>query len=298
VLKTAVAPRALVLLAVLTLVWGTNWVLFPHAVREVSVWTFRAVGVTVAGLALLAWARWRGMPMSIPRVHWLRVGLATLAYMVVWNICSTYAAIMLPTGQSAVLGFTMPLWSALIAWLVLRQSLSGRLVLAVALGSAAVVLLMVPSFASFADAPMGLAMGLLAAVGWAVGTLILKHKPIDVPAAVLTGWQLLLTAVPITFGAFALGDGRWFMPSWKTILIIGYISLVPMGIGNACWFAIVGMLPANVAGLSAVAVPIVAMISGAVVAGEPLGWMQWLAMACTAAALSLAVLKPKAAPAN
>jgi len=52
------------------------------------------------------------------------------------------------------------------------------------------------------------------------------------------------------------------------------------------------MLPANVAGLSSVMVPVVAMISGAVVHGEPLGPMQWLAMACCAVALSLALLKP------
>ena len=40
------------LLAILTLVWGTNWSLFPLVVREVSVWTFRAVGVFIAGITL------------------------------------------------------------------------------------------------------------------------------------------------------------------------------------------------------------------------------------------------------
>ena len=49
-----IPPRAILLLALLTLVWGTNWGLFPYAVREVSVWTFRAVSVLGAGLALLA----------------------------------------------------------------------------------------------------------------------------------------------------------------------------------------------------------------------------------------------------
>ncbi|HEX2542629.1 MAG TPA: EamA family transporter [Caldimonas sp.] len=92
-----------------------------------------------------------------------------------------------------------------------------------------------------------------------------------------------------------LGDGQWFVPSWQSVLVIGYIALVPMSIGNVCWFAIVGMLPTNVAGLSSILVPIVAMLSGAVVHGEPLGVLQWLAMACCAAALSLALLKPAAA---
>ena len=112
------------------------------------------------------------------------------------------------------------------------------------------------------------------------------------PATVLTGWQLLITAVPITIGALILGDGQWFVPSWQSILVIGYIALVPMSIGNVSWFAIVGLLPTNVAGLSSILVPVVAMVSGAIVHGEPLGPLQWTAMACCVGALSLALMKP------
>ena len=292
--RAGVPPRALVLLAILTLVWGTNWPLFQYAVREVSVWTFRAVAVLIAGLTLLAVAKARGQSLAVPRRHWGTICAATLCYLVVWNIASTYSAILIPSGQSAVLGFTMPLWSALISWAFLGERMTRRLLLAVVLGGAAVLLLMWPGLAAYADAPAGFALGLLAGFSWAVGTLILKRRDIDVPVTVLTGWQLLITAVPITVGALILGDGQWFVPSWQSILVIGYIALVPMSIGNVCWFAIVGMLPANVAGLSSILVPVVAMISGAVIHAEPLGPLQWLAMACCAAALSLALLKPTA----
>jgi drug/metabolite transporter (DMT)-like permease len=291
-----IPPRALVLLAVLTLVWGTNWPLFAFAVREVSVWTFRAVAVVIAGLVLLLVARLRGQPLAIPRKWWPTIVVATFFYLVLWNIASTYSAILIPSGQSAVLGFTMPLWAALLSWAVPGERLSRRMALAVALGGASVLLLMIPGWDAYARAPLGFALGLLAGFGWAVGTLILKRGQVVVPATVLTGWQLLITAVPTTIGALWLGDGQWFVPSWQTVLVIGYIALVPMSIGNVAWFAIVGMLPVNVAGLSSILVPIVAMVSGAVVHGEPLGPLQWAAMACCAAGLSLALLKPRAAP--
>jgi hypothetical protein len=121
--------RALVLLAILTLVWGTNWPLFPLATREVSVWTFRAVSVFVAGASLLIVARLRGQSLVIARRHWRTIVVATFFYLVVWNIASTYSALLIPSGQSAVLGFTMPLWSALIAWAVLGERLTARLLL-------------------------------------------------------------------------------------------------------------------------------------------------------------------------
>ena len=287
-----IPPRALILLVILTLVWGTNWPLFPFAVREVSVWTFRAIGVTLAGAALLAVARWRGLSLVIPREHWPTVVIATMFYLVLWNITSTYAAILIPSGQAAILGFTMPLWSALISWAVLGERLTGRMLLAVLLGGAGVTLLMVPSFDAYAQAPLGMALGLVAGLGWAIGTLILKRSKVAVSAMVLTGWQLLICAVPITLGALVLGDWHWFMPTWTSIAVITYIALVPMCIGNLCWFSIVGLLPANVAGLSSIMVPVVAMIAGAVVHGEPLGVLQWLAMLCCVGALSLVLLRP------
>jgi len=294
--RSAIPPRALLLLVVLTLVWGTNWPLFPLAVREVSVWTFRAAAVTIAGLALLAVARLRGQSLAVPRRHWPTVAGATFFYLLLWNIASTYAAILIPSGQAAILGFTMPLWAALISWAFLGERLSRRMLVALALGATGVGLLMVRGAQAYAQAPVGFALGLLAGVGWAVGTLILKRRPVGVPATVLTGWQLLITALPITVGALVLGDHQWFVPSWQSIAVIGYIALVPMCIGNVAWFSIVGMLPTNVAGLSSIMVPVVAMVSGAVVHGEPLGPLQWAAMACCVGALALALLKP-AAPA-
>jgi drug/metabolite transporter (DMT)-like permease len=290
----AVPRRALVLLAVLTLVWGTNWPLFAFAVREISVWTFRAVAVVVAGSVLLAVARARGQSLRVPREHWATITLATFFYLVLWNIASTYAALLIPSGQAAILGFTMPLWSALIGWALLGERLGGRMLAGVLLGGAAVGLLMVPGLQAYASAPLGFALGLLSGLGWAVGTLILKRRGVAVGALVLTGWQLLICAVPTTIGALVFAEGPWFVPSWQTVAVVGYIALVPMGIGNAAWFAIVGMLPVNVAGLASIMVPMVAMVSGALVHGEPLGPLQWAAMACCAASLSLVLLQPAA----
>jgi drug/metabolite transporter (DMT)-like permease len=289
----AIPRRALVLLVILTLVWGTNWSLFPVAMREVSAWTFRAISTVVAGGVLLMVAKARGQSLVIGRKYWLPICIATGFYLILWNIATAYATVMLPSGQAAVLGFTMPLWSALISWAVLGERMNRRLLLAVILGGASVILLMVPSFKAYAHAPFGLFLGLVAGLGWAIGTLILKRSKVDVPATVLTGWQLLITAVPTVVGAFVVGDGQWFMPSWQTIAVIAYIALVPTSIGNVAWFSIVGMLPVNVAGLSSIMVPVLAMVTGALVHNEPLGPVQVAAMVCCVASLSLALLKPK-----
>jgi drug/metabolite transporter (DMT)-like permease len=294
--EQAVRRRALVLLALLTLVWGTNWPLFPMVMREISVWTFRSVSMTGAGLLLLCVARLRGQPLAVPRQHWAAVAGGALVYLALWNVGSALAAVLIPSGQAAVLGFTMPVWAALIGWLVFGQRLSARQWGAVALAAAGVLLLAWRNLQAYAQAPLGMALALLSAVGWAVGTLIIKRSGVAVPATVLTGWQLLVASLPVTAGAVAFGQGPWFLPSPLTLLLLAYITIVPMGIGNVAWFSIVGLLPAHVAGVSSILVPVVAMVTGALVHREPLGPLQLLAMACCGGALALTLLAPRRQP--
>jgi drug/metabolite transporter (DMT)-like permease len=74
-----------------------------------------------------------------------------------------------------------------------------------------------------------------------------------------------------------------------------YIALVPMAVGTATWFALVHLLPAQIAGLSSVTIPVVAVIAGVLLFDEPMGPLQVAALACTVAALWLALVPPRGA---
>ena len=289
---TTFPRRAPLLLLLLTILWGTNWPLFPLAMREVSVWSFRSVSVLGAAAILLAVARARGQSLAVPRELWPTLVVASFSNLLIWNIATAYASILIPSGQASMLAYTMPLWSALISMLFLGERLTARLAFALLLGSAGVGLLMAPNFQAYAKAPVGVLLGLLAGLGWAVGTLVLKRRAITVPVTVFTGWQLLVCGIPILLVTLAQPGHSWSLPSAASIAVIAYITIIPMALGNVLWFSIVGLLPANVAGLSAIMVPVVAMVTGAWIHGEPLGPGEWLAMALSVAALWLAVVKP------
>lgn len=280
------------MVVVLTLVWGTNWTLFPLAVRETSVWTFRAVSLVGSGALLLFVARLRGLSLHVPPRQRRGLVLAALTYLVVWNVGSTFAAVLIPSGQAAVLGFTMPLWATLISWLFLGERPSARLWCSVLLASCGVALLAYAARDAYASAPLGFLLGLMAGIGWACGTLILKRAGLTVPPIVSTGWQLLIAAVPISIAALLLGTREPFLPSATTLMVVAYITIVPMALGNITWFSLADRLPAAVSGLSTVMVPMVAMATGAAFRGEPLGPLELASMACCGGALLLVVLKP------
>lgn len=281
------AGAPLRLVGLLTILWGTNWALFPLAVQEVSVWTFRAVSVLGAGGLLLAWCLWQGEDIRIPRRYWITMALAAVLYLGIWNIASTYAAVLIPSGQAALLGFTMPLWATLGARIFLGQRLDRRSLGAIVLVGVGVLLLIARGWKAYAGAPAGFALGLLAGIGWAAGTLVLKQRPVPVNSVVMTAWQLLGTGILFTAIALLLGTRVWFLPSWNSLAVIAYIAFVPMAVGNAAWFSIVRRVPAHVAALSPVLVPVVAMISGAIAHHEPLGLYETLAMACCAGGVAI-----------
>lgn len=286
--------RALALLALLTLVWGTNWPLFAVALRDFSIWTFRVIVVIIAGAALFAVARLRGESLRVPRHLWAPLILASLFNIAIWNILTAAAVRYIPSGQAAVLAYTMPLWFAAISVLFLRERPGGRLLLALTFGAASVVLLAVPNLRLYVDAPLGIACGVGAGLFWALGTAVQKRTDWAGMGLALTAWQITLSLPPILLASAFFAEWVWTVPSWTGLLTTIYIALIPMCIGTATWFAIVGLLPANVAALSSIIVPIVAMVSGNLFLDEPLGATQIGALVCSVVALALALFKPAA----
>ncbi|MGE0423106.1 MAG: DMT family transporter [Reyranellaceae bacterium] len=287
------AATGLVLL--LGVLWGSSWPMFNVVLRELSVWTFRGLAVMGAGLLLLAIARLRGIPLGVPRASWPALLGASLGTISVWYVAATASVLFIPSGQASILGYTMPLWAALMTVLLFGERPTPRLLLALAFGAGTVVLLAIPNLRALADAPVGIGCALTAAIGWAAGTLIQKRADWrGTHPLTLTAWQMTLGSLPILMGAAVLADWRPFIPSWPVLLAAVHLALVPTALGTLVWFRIVHLLPANTAAVSTIIVPVIAMAGGAWAHGEPLGPWQLAALGCCVAALGLALLKPSA----
>ncbi len=285
-----ISPKVLALLGLLTLVWGTNWPLFRIALDELPVWTFRTIVMSTAVLMLTAILVIRGESFAVPRGKWPALIAASAMNIGVWNIATSLAVLYIPSGHASVLAYTMPLWVAVIGFAVFGQRLTGRLLAAILIGAAAVAALMIPNFRDYAQAPLGLFWGLLAGFCWAIGTFIVKRTAWPGMGLSLTFWQVVICLPPIALGAL-LFDGlptQW--PSAKALTATIYTGAIPMALGTATWFALVKLLPAQVAALSSIAIPIVAIVSGIAILHEPLSGLQAAAIASTVISLWLALV--------
>jgi len=287
---TRQSPRVLALLAGLTLIWGTNWPLFRVALAELPVLTFRSIVLTTAIVVLYVVLRLRRESFAVPHGKWPMLLLASLMNITVWNIATSMAVLYIPSGHASVLAYTMPLWVALLGFVVFRQPLSGRLLTAILIGAAAVVALMAPNFASYANAPWGLFWGLLAGLCWAIGTFVVKRTSWPGMGLSLTFWQIAASWPPIVLGAIVIDGPPAHLPSTWVLAATLYTGAIPMALGTAAWFALVKLLPAQVAALSSIAIPIVAVVSGMILLHEPLSPLQAAAIGSTVISLWLALV--------
>ena len=282
--------KVLALLAALTLVWGTNWPLFAIALRERPVATFRTGVLSTAIVALGLLMRLRGDSFAVPKGRWPHLLLASMMNITIWNVATSLAVLHIPSGHASVLAYTMPLWVALLGFVVFRQPLGGRVLAALAIGAAAVAALMIPNFRSYASAPLGLFWGLSAGFCWAIGTFVVKRTAWPGMGLSLTFWQIVLAWPPIALGMAVIDGWPRALPSTPVLLATAYTGAIPMALGTAAWFALVKLLPTQVAALSSIAIPIVAVISGVLLLHEPLSALQAVAIGSTVISLWLALV--------
>jgi len=287
-------PRSTwLLLAALTLGWGFNWPTMKIALAEIPVWTFRTICVLggCAGLFLIAWRG--GLRVRPPAGSAARLTVTALCNVTLWNVLIGHGLTHLPAGRSVILVYTMPLWVVVLSHLVLGEKMTRRRLAGLGLGMAGMLVLLGDELAVLRSAPVGALLVLSAALAWAMGTVLMKRFPTDLPTVSFTGWQMLLGGIPLAIGALLIDPGDWRPVGWQALAAVLYNVFVAFIFCHWAWFTIVRRSPASVSALGTLLIPIVGVFSSMLVLGERLGWPEYAAMALVLGALATVLVPPR-----
>ena len=287
----------LLLLGALTVLWGGNWPAMKLALRELDPWMFRTICLLVGGGGLLALVRAGGQSLRIPRAERLPLILAAFFNITAWHLCSAYALTLVQAGRAAIVAYTMPLWTVIFGRLLFGERITRARLVALGLGLAGMVALVASEASTLWAAPAGTLLMIAAAMSWAIGTVLTKAHPWTIPTAVLTGWQVVLGAVPIVIGATLrlayTGDpglpARVAPPSAAALLGTAYATLVGVIFCHWAWFRLVAILPSAVAAIGTLGIPIVGLFASAVILRETVGSAEILALILVLAGLGILV---------
>lgn len=282
----------------LTLGWGFNWPMMKLAVNEVPVLTFRALCLAVGASSMFAIARVGRQVMVPKRREWPQLFATSLLNVAAWNVLIAYGVLLLPAGRSVILAYTMPLWVALLSAPVLHEPLTPRRMLGVALGMTGMLVLIGSELAALRAAPTGTLLVIGAALSWAVGTVMMKRFPSQLPTTSFSGWQMLLGGIPLLLGALAFDAGKLHMPSTQAAVAVLYNMFVAFVLCYWAWFKIVSRASAVVSALGTLLIPVVGVVSSMLVLGERPTWQEFAAMALVLAAIGTVIIPPRSRPAS
>ncbi|RYF38884.1 MAG: DMT family transporter [Comamonadaceae bacterium] len=270
--------RQLVTLVLLTIVWGINWPVMKLGVTDFPALTFRALsiwlGLPVLGLALVLLK----VPFTVPRRHWPELLWLAATNMFVWHACIILAVKTLSSGRAAILGYTMPIFSAVLGAVFFSAVLSRRSWLGVAAAALGVALLLWHELTNLAGRPAGVMLALVAAATWALGTQLLRRTRIDVPTLAISFWMTGLTAVVMTLLALVFERPQWKPPGAATWGAIAFNAVLIFGYAHAAWFYLARTLPPVASTLSVMFIPVLGVFSGALWLGEAVHWQDWTAV--------------------
>ena len=250
--------KVLLAFSLLCLVWGYNWVVMKQALQYAAPFDFVAWRTLPAALLLFAvmLARRRPLVPTAPLALFVLGTLQTAGFLGL----ATWALLEGGAGKTAVLAYTMPFWTLMLAWPLLGERLAPAQWLAAAIALSGLVLVVEPWRLSGTLASDLLAIG--AGISWAASAVLAKwlraRRSIDLLS--LTAWQMLFGAIILTLIAVLVPSRptQW-TPEFVAMLLY---NIVPATAGAwLAWLHLLHRMSAGTASLSVLLVPVVGLLA-------------------------------------
>ena len=276
-------------LAITSVGWGFNWPVTKYLLSELPPLTLRGSSGVIGAALLALLALLSRQSLHVPRWMWPRIVLLGVLNVTAWMVLMGLALLWLPASEAALIAYTMPVWASLLAWPVLgeRPTLLRTIALLMAFAGLASIMGGNGLSASMQKLP-GIIMALCGAIGFAVGTVLAKRRPILLPPIPAAAWQIGIGCLPVAIAGLLIET-----TNVSAITETGWALLVYSVVGQFCiayvsWFAALARLPASVAAIGTMAVPVIGVVTSALALHEPLGPGQIGALIFTLAGVALA----------
>lgn len=266
------------LVAVPVLVWGVT----PRVTAEagplsqpLTLTMLRAAPSAVALLVALPLLRAR-LPRD--RQLWLWTAVSGLLMVTVFLAGFTEAVIHAGPGNAIVLATTAPFWVVILGRVFLGERAGTQTAAGLVLGFAGVVMIVwsqVGGSAAGTGFVAGMGLALAAALGWAIGTLIVKELVVrrpDVDLVGVTAGQYVIggaAMLAISFASEGSGGAQW--SSGKLWLCVAFISVVGCAIATIGYFGALRRIGATRIAATTFLSPVIAVLLEVVLGHSPGG---------------------------
>ncbi|MGH7121297.1 MAG: DMT family transporter [Acetobacteraceae bacterium] len=270
-------------LPIVTIVWGLSWPAMKVALAYSGPFTFSAWRYALGTVVAFAWLVVTRARMKPP--PWYPTIIIGLSQTAAFQAMAEWALLRGGAGKTALLAYTMPFWVVGLAWWWLGERPRVQKILCIGVAAAGLVCVIQP-WQGVGD-PLSDIVAIASGFCWAIGTVVSKRtfqRYRRVTPAQLTAWQMLIGTLGLLVLAFVIPERAvaW-TPEYLTAIL--YTGVLSTGLGWVLWTLIVQRLPANVAGLTSLGVPITGVLLSWALLGERPSEFETVGMVLIAAAI-------------
>jgi drug/metabolite transporter (DMT)-like permease len=252
--------------------WGMTYLAMRVAVQDIPPYLMAGSRFVLAGAVLYAWARRRGDGPPV-RQQWRAAAVIGGFLLLGGNASVAWAEQRVPSGLAALLIGVMPIWMVALDWLRSGSRPSRQVVAGLLLGAIGVGLLVLPQGGGNGIDLLGAAVLVLAAASWAWGSVISRSAPLPASPFLATSMEMLAGgAICLIVAAFAgeLHDFNVAQVSGRAALAWLFLVIFGSLVAFTAYIWLLGAVSIAKAGTYAYVNPIVAVILGWAVLGEPI----------------------------
>lgn len=251
--------------------WGTTWLASKEGVKHMPALQLAAIRQFIGGFLYVCFFLYKKTPWPKGK-QWKAIIILSILNFALSNGLSTWGVKYISSGLGAIIGAIFPLWIVFIT--VFRGGKIARLsVLGLIVSFAGVCVIFYDHLADFIkpDFRFGIFLSLFSTVTWAYGTLYTRKKAASFNPYFSLGLQMLISSILLLCITSATGTAVSITAipanSWWAI---GYLTVIGSVLTFIAFIYMLQKLPAEISSIYAYINPIVAILLGAMIFGEPL----------------------------
>jgi drug/metabolite transporter (DMT)-like permease len=285
-------------LAFVVLIWGMNWLVIKDALRLAPPLFFTGVRL-LGGAMAIALVRWSlGYTLAVAREGQMRLLMVGLLQMACGLGLSLVGLQYLDVGRSALIFYTMPLWLAVIEWILDGRRQTGVEFAALSCGLSGIALLASSNLSSPTLVPtlsgvMGVILLSVAAFCWALGTWVSNRVSTGSDVWSRTVFQLATSGGAVMCASLLLEPHFDISRLSGLAAPIAFNCIAATGLAFVAWYRALTSISARIASQSLILIPVVALISAAILQGEQLARTTVLACALISAGVTMTIWQPR-----
>ena len=268
-----VTSAGLLNLFIVYFVWGSTYLAIRIGVRSgagFEPFWFGGMRVLTAGIILLAWGFFRGKEIRPAKKDLLVLAGSGFLLWIGGNGMVVWAEQQVDSGIAALVVATVPIWVALFDSILDSRVLSLKVILSLIIGFLGILVLSMPVLTSGVKANLWSVLALfLASFSWAMGLVLQTRRPVALNLGVSSGFQQLFGGIFFILIALLVREPLP-TPTVQAWLSWGYLVVFGSVVAFTSFVSALQMLPTRLVTTYAYVNPVIAVLLGWLVLGEPI----------------------------